>query len=62
MVENIFKERARRDGRRCALERREIHELVQSEVSELDQDFHNQNEIQVGLVALSWLFGGLFRG
>ena len=47
MVENIFKERAHADGRRRALERREIHELVQEQVSELGQDFHSQSEIQV---------------
>ena len=47
MVENIFKERAGQCGRRCVLERREIHELVQNQVAELGQDFHNQGEIQV---------------
>ena len=47
MVENIFRERARKCGRRCVLERREIHEAVQDQVSELEQNFHSQSEIQV---------------
>ncbi|XP_037068538.1 uncharacterized protein LOC119089828 [Pollicipes pollicipes] len=46
MVENIFKERARDDGRRRAIERSEIHETVQNQVSELRQDFHSQTEIR----------------
>ncbi|XP_043241366.1 uncharacterized protein LOC122391483 [Amphibalanus amphitrite] len=46
MVENIFRERARKDERRCALERREIHEAVQDLVSELGQHFHSQSEVQ----------------
>lgn len=46
MVENIFKEKAKEGGHRCAIERKEIHEVVQNQVSELDQDFHSQSEVR----------------